>query len=162
MLADAAAGLAAGATGDILQLGLDVALPYSPSVRVVERLDGQGLCSGEPRFDAIVSVAEVWRPEWTRDDLSHLAAQLRPGGRLLFAEPVSVVGPSGRVQRVLDPVLRRRHGLGFVRDVPAALRDAGLVTVAVRRMTPDRWGRVRTLAVGAAQRRSDGPRSGSG
>ena len=156
VLGDAAVALAARATGTVLQIGLDVDLPYPASVSAVERLDGRPLPHEEGRFDTIVSVAEVWRAEWSSEELARLVAHLKPNARLLFAEPVAVVGPSGRVQQVLDPVLRRCHGLGFRRDVPAALRTTGLVTIAVRRLSTDRWGRVRTIAVGVAQRRDAG------
>jgi hypothetical protein len=156
---DATASLADLADGDVVDLGLAVPRRYPPGVRSVRALAGPGQADSLEPCDTVVSVLALWHPSWTAERLAALAGRLRPGGSVLFVEPVAVVGPSGWLQRLVTPLTRWRYGLAFDRRVPDDLRAAGLTLTTLERTTVDRRGRVRTLAVGVAQRRCPpGPR----
>jgi hypothetical protein len=156
-VAVAAASQRARAAGVVLEVGDTPSGAYPDAVTEVRRIDGpEGLASAGP-VDAVVSVCELWRPVWTRERLEVLAGLLPDEGRLLFVEPVAVTGLSGRAQRVVAPVLRRVHGIGFDRRLLDDLRVAGLVPTSVDRASIDRVGRVRTIVTGVAHRYLDPP-----
>lgn len=152
-LDSAAAELARDARGDVLELGLAAVDVDPPRVRRVQRVDAATDLSSVGEVDTIVSVAALAFPHWTPSRLESLTRRLRPGGRVLFVEPVAVAGVSGAVQRVVRPLLRARYGLPFERTVVDELRAVGLVPTSVVRTSIDPVGRVRTFITGVACRR---------
>lgn len=145
--------LALDARGDVLALGPLASGAYPPAVRSVQSLEDAAEVGSVERFDTICSIGSLWRAEWTPERFEALVGALRVGGCLLFAEPVAVLGMSGRVQRVIGPLALRTTGVAFDRPLVDDLRRAGLVTTSVVRTSFDPVGRVRTVAVGRAVRR---------
>lgn len=145
--------LALDARGDVVELGALAPGVYPAAVRSLQRLEDPAEVGSVRGADTICSVGSLWRAEWTADRIEALVAALRADGLLLFAEPVAVVGVSGRVQRVVGPVSVRTLGVAFDRPLVDDLRRSGLVVTSVVRTSLDPVGRVRTVAVGRAVRR---------
>jgi SAM-dependent methyltransferase len=86
-------------------------------------------------FDAITCIDAINHlPDRTRT-IAHFARVLRPGGRLLFTDPVVVTGPIGSDE------IARRSSIGFFLFVPEghnerAIADAGLQLIAREDTTP--------------------------
>jgi len=132
--ADAHHGLWRGATGDEAVV-----------------LDGPGRALPSGPFDTVVSVFQLAASR----DLDLLLARIRDvlaeDGRLLFVEPARLVGVGGRVQRLAAPVLGAVTGWRADRDVPMALRAAGLsVTDLERHRVPTLQPWLRRLVEGSA------------
>jgi hypothetical protein len=146
-----AAELTPDARGDVLLLGRPESCRWGPAVSSLRHHRDPGELGVVAPVDTIVSVCELWRPEWDPRQLGALAGRLRPGGRLLFVEPVSVTGASGVVQRLAELATPwRRRRLRFARALPDELRAAGFVPVRIDRICADRVGRVRSFVVGIA------------
>lgn len=98
--------------------------------------------------DAVMADLVLW--SWDQDSLQALAERLQPGTVLLFLEPTAELGwrrVVHRYGRVPARLLLRHH---FEADIPAALREAGLiVTTTVRFGTgPAGW---RSYVLGRAE-----------
>lgn len=149
-----AAALALDACGEVCELGRDAPRRYGPHVAHVRRVAGPAEAATMAPVDTVLAVCELWRDRWGRRELEALAGRLRPGGRLLFVEPVAVTGVSGVVQRLLEVVVpRRSRPPRFCGVVTDDLRAAGLTPIRVERVSADRVGRVRSFVVGEAIRR---------
>jgi hypothetical protein len=109
------------------------------TVESVTVLDGaadpslSGLAQGTERYDTIVSVFQLAAAPELDTTLRRLRSVLADGGELLFLEPARLVGVGGRVQRLVAPPLGLMTGWRPDRDVPMALRAAGLSVIDVRR-----------------------------
>jgi len=136
------ADLSAGAT-----IGVESALSPRLSVeralaRAQERLGGEAESvplspdnitnlSGE---GGVISTMVLWAPPWDHRALVELREQLG-SRRLIAVEPVSALGLRRAGQRLATPLLRRRFGLDFNRDLPRELRLAGFAIEAADRFT---------------------------
>lgn len=138
------------ARGEVLLLGHRVPVRLPACTAPPRHLDGPDGLDRVDGIDTVLSVCELWRPHWDEHELGRLARRLRPGGRLLFVEPVAVTGASRVVQRLARPALERRLGFGFDRDLAPVLRSIGLPPGTLDRLTADRWGRVRCFVAGVA------------
>lgn len=110
------------------------------------------VAAGE-RFDTVVSVFQLA----ASDDLPALLGRVRDllgdEGRLLFLEPTLVPGRTSRLQRLAAPGVAAVTGWRTDRDVPMALRRAGLsVTDVERHRVPTLQPWLRQLAEGRAHR----------
>ncbi|MDH3681085.1 MAG: hypothetical protein OEV40_14195 [Acidimicrobiia bacterium] len=101
--------------------------------------------------DELMTLA-LWSPEWTDEALRRLRGELTGGERrrrLLFVEPTAGLGWRRVVQLAAGPLLRRRLGHDFRRDVPVALRRAGFAIDTLDRFGVGLGG-VRTYVRGVA------------
>jgi SAM-dependent methyltransferase len=96
-------------------------------------LDPSG--AGDAGFDAVVSVgALVTFPDLPLA-LRGIARVLAPAGWFLFVEPVSRPGWTGVMAASAGAMLRPVRGQHLGRDLPAALRRAGLPATDLERFT---------------------------
>jgi hypothetical protein len=151
LVRDLAAELALEARGEVCELGWSAPRRYGPAVAHVRHLTRPGDAAAMAPVDTVLAVCELWRERWGADELAALAGRLRPGGRLLFVEPVAVTGASGVVQRLVDALVPGRwRRLRYRRAITDELRAAGLTPVRIDRISADRAGRVRCFVVGEA------------
>jgi SAM-dependent methyltransferase len=150
------------ASGRVLDLGgsdSHRALWATSAARAVTVLDGPAdprlgeLVAGGERVDTVVSVFQLA----SSPDLGQVLAQVREvladDGRLLFLEPGRLVGFAGRLQRAIGPPLGSLTGWRPDRDVPMALRRAGLsVTDLERHRVPTLQPWLRQVVEGVAHR----------
>lgn len=101
----------------------------------------------------VVSDLVLWR--WDRASLQTLADGLAPDKVLVFLEPTADLGWRRMVHRVARPALELGLGHHFEADVPALLREAGLVVTTVDRfgLGPAElrsyvWGVAQHIAIG--------------
>ncbi len=96
----------------------------------------------------VVSDLALWR--WDDEELAALAGQLGPGSSLVFLEPTAALGWRRLVHRLGRRLWRLGLRHDFERDVPDALRAAGLLVGSV-----DRFGigpaEIRSYAWGVAE-----------
>lgn len=125
----------------------------------VEVLDGahdprlDELASAGARFDTVLSVFQLASSRDLGRLLARLHALLADEGRLQFLEPTRVPGRAARLQRLASPGLSAVTGWRADRDVPMALRSAGLSVIDVERHrvpTLQPW--LRQLVEGTAHR----------
>ncbi len=135
----------------------------------VEVLDGAGdarllaLSRTGATFDTVVSVFQLASAPDLDAAVRRVGALLAPEGRLLFLEPGRLVGVSGRVQRMVGPPLSLLTGWRPDRDIPHALRSAGVsVTDLERHRVPTLQWWLRILLEGAAHRARPARRSDGG
>jgi hypothetical protein len=102
-------------------------------------LDGAGdprlarLAVEGARFETVVSVFQLASSADLDVTLRSIRSVLADEGRLLFVEPGAQVGMSGRVQRLVAPPLGGVTGWRADRDIPMALRAAGLSVIDIQR-----------------------------
>ena len=153
----AAAGRAAGRVLDLGGSDAHRSLWRSTDVDVT-LLDGSGdpavrrLAEEGARFDTVFSVFQLASTPDLAATLSRLTSVLDPGGRLLFLEPGRLAGMAGRTQRLLAPAMSMTAGWHLDRDVPMALRRAGLTITDLdrHRVTTTQWW-LRSLVEGTAR-----------
>jgi len=96
-------------------------------------LDETGLADADGRYDTIISVVKA--P--LEADLDHfcreLANRLAPHGMLYLLEPTIRTGPLGRALRLGGRLARPVTGLHLDRDIPQAVRRAGLFVADLHR-----------------------------
>lgn len=148
------------ATGRVLDLGGSDAhrrLWRSSDVEVTV-LDGSGdpavrrLAEDGARFDTVFSVFQLASAPDLAATLARLTSMLAPDGRLLFVEPGRLAGLGGRTQRLLAPAMSVTAGWHLDRDVPMALRRAGLtITDLERPRVPTTQWWLRSLVEGTAR-----------
>lgn len=103
------------------------------------------------RFDTVVSVFQFAAAPDLAATIARVQQVLDAEGRILFLEPGRRTGLAGRSQRLLAPFLAVSTGWHVDRDVPMALRHAGLsVTDLERHRTGTTQWWLRFLVVGAA------------
>lgn len=103
---------------------------------VLDGADDPQLCrlaADGRRFDTIFSVFQLAATADLDVTLRAMRDVLADDGRLLFLEPGSQVGMSGRMQRLVAPPLGGLTGWRADRDVPAELRAARLSVIDIRR-----------------------------
>ncbi len=111
----------------------------SPQVRGATVLDGAddpqlaALATAGERFDTVVSVFQLATASDLDATLHAVRAVLAEDGRLLFVEPGSQVGLTGRLQRLVASPLGGMTGWRADRDIPMALRAGGLSVIDIRR-----------------------------
>jgi len=116
-------------------------------------LDGVGSALPAGPFDTVVSVFQLAASPDLDALLARLHDLLADDGRLLFVEPGRLVRLGGRVQRLVAPALGTMTGWRADRDVPGALRAAGLsVTDLERHRVPTLQPWLRQVVEGAAHR----------
>lgn len=150
------------ATGRVLDLGgadTHRALWAAARMAPVEVLAGGGdprltqLAAAGERFDTVVSVFQLASAPDLGPLLAAVRSLLSDDGALLFLEPTRVTGPSGRLQRLAAPVAATTTGWRTDRDIPMALRRAGLsVTDVDRHRVPTLQPWLRQLVEGRAHR----------
>lgn len=118
------------------------------------------LASGPDRFDTVVSVFQLASAPDLAATLHHIASVLAEDGQVLFLEPGRLPGFAGRTQRLLSPVMAVTTGWHVDRDVPMALRRAGLSITDLerRRVTTTQWW-LRSLVEGTAHHALLSPRA---
>jgi SAM-dependent methyltransferase len=152
------------ATGRVLDLGGSEAhrrLWRSTDVDVT-LLNGSGdpavrrLAEEDARFDTVFSVFQLASAPDLAATLARLARVLAPGGRLLFLEPGRLAGMAGRTQRLLAPAMAATAGWRLDRDVPMAVRRAGLTITDLdrHRVATTQWW-LRSLVEGTAHHALD-------
>lgn len=110
-----------------------------PGVDEVTVLDGAGdarlpdLAVDGACVDTVFSVFQLAAAPDLDAALRAVRAVLADGGRILFLEPGSQVGVSGRLQRMVSPPLGGLTGWRADRDIPAELRLARLSVIDIRR-----------------------------
>ena len=106
--------------------------------------------SGE-RFDTVLSVFQLASADDLPAALRRIASVLADDGRLRFLEPGRLVGVGGRLQSLVAPPVGLLTGWRVDRDIPQALRDAGLsVTDIERHRVPTLQWWLRLLNEGSA------------
>ncbi len=111
----------------------------APHLEGATVLDGAGdpqlpvLATAGERFDTVISVFQLASASDLDATLRAVRAVLADDGRLLFVEPGSQVGLTGRLQRLVAPPLGGVTGWRADRDIPMALRAAGLSVIDIRR-----------------------------
>lgn len=122
-------------------------------------LDGGGdprlaaLGAAGERFDTVLSVFQLAAAPDLPALLGRIRDVLADDGRLLFLEPTRVAGRTSRLQRLAAPGVAALAGWRTDRDVPMALRAAGLsVTDVERHRVPTLQPWLRQLAEGRAHR----------
>ena len=103
----------------------------------VEVLDdpAERLPLADASVDAVVSTGVLCSVDDPARALAEARRALRPGGRLLFIEHVRAEGHAARWQDRLTPAWRRLNaGCHPNRDTVAAIRAAGFVVTALRRL----------------------------
>lgn len=143
--------MAARATGRVLDLGGADAhsslWDSIPGVDGVESVAGTGdpallrLARGAERFDTVFSVFQFAAASDLEATLDRVATLLSDDGRVLFLEPARRVGMSGRAQRLVAPAVGLTTGWKVGRDIPVALRQAGLSVISLdrHRVTTMQW-----------------------
>lgn len=101
---------------------------------------------------AIISYLSLWRRDASHAALAALAEVVPVGSRFVFVEPTLGLGFSSLIQRVARPLLKRRLGVSFHRDIPAVLRSAGWQLTTVKRVSVGAPAAVMTFAVGEARK----------
>lgn len=96
--------------------------------RELDSLAGSGT-----QFDTIFSAFRLVSTVDLYAALDRLRSLLHPGGHLLFLEPARRTGPAGRAQRLVTPGITMATGWRVDRDIPAALRGAGLSVTDLER-----------------------------
>lgn len=86
-------------------------------------------------FDHIVSTAWLAAVDDVEGEVRRLLAHLEPGGWLHVLEPTLGIGATARAQRMAATVGADRTGWRIDRDVPAAIRRAGLVITDLERFS---------------------------
>lgn len=86
-------------------------------------------------FDHVVSTAWLASVEDVDAEVARLVTHLEPDGWLHVLEPTLGVGATARAQRLAATVGARRTGWWVDRDVPAAIRRAGLVITDLERFS---------------------------
>jgi len=95
----------------------------------------------EGSLDVVVSVFALCRVADIGNALALVRQALAPGGVLVFLEHAGAPGWRRRLQRATTPLWRRlAPGCHLDRDVPAAIRAAGLVITDIERFRLP-WGR---------------------
>lgn len=131
--------LLAEARGKVLELGAGTVVDPShypgsvEEVTVVAPTDVEDAAFAEGSFDTVVSILALCRVHDIDAALDRIHRVLRPRGTLLFLEHVRATGWRQPLQQVADPLWRRAAGCHLDRDVPAALRSAGLVVTDIER-----------------------------
>lgn len=122
-------------------------------------LDGGGdprlaaLGAAGERFDTVLSVFQLAAAPDLPGLLGRIRDVLADDGRLLFLEPTRVAGRTSRLQRLAAPGVAALAGWRTDRDVPMALRAAGLsVTDVERHRVPTLQPWLRQLVEGRAHR----------
>lgn len=122
-------------------------------------LDGGGdprlaaLGAAGERFDTVLSVFQLAAAPDLPALLGRIRDVLADDGRLLFLEPTRVAGRTSRLQRLAAPGVAALAGWRTDRDVPMALRAAGLsVTDVERHRVPTLQPWLRQLVEGRAHR----------
>lgn len=111
------------------------------------------LAAGGERFDTVVSVLQLAAAGDIDELLGHVHALVGDEGRLLFLEPVRLIGAAGRLQRLAAPGVRTATSLHVDRDIPDLLRRAALsVTSLERHRVPTLLPWLRQLVEGCAHR----------
>lgn len=111
----------------------------APGVSEATVLDGVGdprlgrLAEGGERFDTVISVFQLASSPDLGATLTALRTILAVDGRLLFVEPGAQVGLPGRVQRLVGAPVGGVTGWRADRDIPLALRSAGLSVIDITR-----------------------------
>lgn len=136
-------GLAGTACGRLLDLGgadtHRTLWDRAPDVSDATVLDGAAdprlaaLAADGERFDTVVSVFQLASSATLDATLGAIRQVLAEDGRLLFVEPGSQVGLTGRLQRFVAPPLGGVTGWRADRDIPAALRAARLSVTDIQR-----------------------------
>lgn len=144
-----------GARGRVLDLGgadthrtLWSGVPDVDEVTVLDgaadpRLSALAVEGG--RFDTVVTVFQLVAAPDLDTTLGRVADVLDGAGQVLFLEPSRLVGLPGRLQRLVAPPLGRFTGWRPDRNVPMALRAAGLSVTDIERHrvpTVQWWSRV--------------------
>lgn len=150
--------LAGQAKGRVLDLGGSHAhRPLWPDPARAVVLDGAGdprlgrLADEGERFDTVVSVFQLAAATDLPAALALVRAVLADDGEVRFLEPGRRTGFAGRTQRLLAPALAITSGWHVDRDIPDALRRAGLSVTDVERhrvATTQWW--LRSLVEGRA------------
>lgn len=91
------------------------------------------LLDHDERFDTVFSSFRLVAARDFAGTLSRIGRLLRDDGALLFLEPARRAGPTGRAQRAVAPAVALSTGWRLDRDVPGALRRAGLSVTDIER-----------------------------
>ncbi|MFP5322966.1 MAG: hypothetical protein ACLGIC_14140 [Acidimicrobiia bacterium] len=102
-------------------------------VVVLDGVDDARLGELDGGFDTIVSVFQLASAADLDATLRRLHDLLADDGRLRFVEPARLVGVGGRLQRAVAPGIGAFTGWRADRDIPLALRRAGLSVTDVAR-----------------------------
>lgn len=86
-------------------------------------------------FDHVVSTAWLASVDAVDAEVERLVGHLEPDGWLHVLEPTLGMGATARAQRLAATVGARRTGWWVDRDVPAAIRRAGLVITDLERFS---------------------------
>lgn len=111
----------------------------APHVSEATVLDGaadpqlRALGAAGERYDTVVSVFQLATATDLDAAIRAVRAVLADDGLLLFVEPGSQVGLTGRLQRVVAPSLGGVTGWRADRDIPMALRAGRLSVIDIRR-----------------------------
>ena len=158
--------LAQRARGRILDLGGAGSHASLWDGRDVVRLDGSSdralarLAHADERFDTVFSVFQFAAAPDLAATLARVGRVLEPQGSVLFVEPGRLPGLAGRTQRLLSPAVAMTAGWHVDRDVPMALRRAGLSVTDLERWrtaTTQWW--LRTVIEGSAHHALVPPRA---
>jgi len=150
--------LLSGARGRVYDLaGAEAHLQLYGEVDEVDEVvlsvgDGldEGVAAGE-RFDTVVSVMHLARVSDPGRILARVRDVLRPGGEILFLEPVRQPGWVGRGQRLARPTIRAMTGWWLDHDLATAIRNTGLTITDIERIVMPRYvWPVRAFVQGAA------------
>lgn len=143
------AGLGYRAHGvDTSASGIAIASKSDPAVPFFCGTAAALLQSGEPPFDAVVSVEVIEHCPSTQDFCNELASCLRPGGSAIVTTPYHgylknlVIAALGKHDSHYNPLWDGGHLKFFsMRTIRRALQDAGLRVISI-----DRVGRLPLLA----------------
>ena len=111
----------------------------APHVSEATVLDGvadpqlTALAEAGERYDTVVSVFQLATAPDLAATIAAVRAVLADDGLLLFVEPGSQVGLTGRLQRLVAPPLGGVTGWRADRDIPQALRAGRLSVIDIRR-----------------------------
>ena len=99
----------------------------------------------------VVVYLSLWESSSSKAKLVVLKEAAPVGSRLIFLEPTLGVGLAAVLQRFAKPMLLRRIGLSFHRDIPAMIRAAGWQLTTVNRFAVGAPAAVMTFVAGEAR-----------
>ncbi len=116
-----------------------------------KRFDEQKVITAETA--AVVADMVLWR--WDDASLRALADRLPPGAALVFCEPTADLGWRRAVHRMAKNIWRVTLRHNFEADVPARLREAGLLVTTTDRFSIGPMG-IRSYVWGQAEHLAPG------
>ena len=125
--------------------------PTKPTVTADELKDVPQWVRQQNQPVTVLVYLTLWNRASNNAALVALREIAADGSRMVFVEPTLGVGVASLLQRIAKPMLRRRIGLSFHRDIPAIIRAAGWQLTTVNRVSVGAPASVMTFVVGEAR-----------